>query len=311
MQVELHQLHRKYEALRLDDAEARSQLLAGISRDGQRTPVVVVRADRAERFVLIDGYQRVRALEALSRDVIDAVILDAPEDMALAMSHGLQKGRQPSALEEGWLLHALMVEHGHKQAALATLLSRSPAWVSRRLSMVSTLPESVQDAVRVGRVGARGAMRALVPLARANAADCERLVERLPKPSPSSRDMERLYNAWRRGSDEVKARIVERPGLWLKAQRDGAATEPAIAELQRDIAMLCSIAARARRRVDTGAIGEASATQRKRIEHALDEARLIFGGLVASFDEHTHDPPAKEPAHARPGHPDRDSATAA
>ncbi|MBK8593303.1 MAG: ParB N-terminal domain-containing protein [Sandaracinaceae bacterium] len=67
MQLELHQLERKYAGLRIADPARRSQLVASLSTDGQQMPVVVVRTDRAERYVLIDGYQRVGALETLAR----------------------------------------------------------------------------------------------------------------------------------------------------------------------------------------------------------------------------------------------------
>ncbi|MEZ4329996.1 MAG: ParB/RepB/Spo0J family partition protein, partial [Polyangiales bacterium] len=213
MQLELHQLHLKYAALRLTDRARRAALMASLSSDGQQLPVVVVRTDHADRYVLIDGYQRVGALAALGRDVVEAAVIAMPEDLALAMSHRLQKSREPSALEEGWLLAELVVGHGHTQGSLPTLLGRDKSWVSRRLALANALPESVQARVREGRVGPRAATRTLVPLARANAEHCARLVENLPRPAPSARAIERLYEAWRKGDPDVKARIVDKPGL--------------------------------------------------------------------------------------------------
>ena len=119
MQLELHQLERKYAGLRIADPARRSQLVASLSTDGQQMPVVVVRTDRAERYVLIDGYQRVGALETLAKDHVDAVVVTMPEDMALAMTHRLQHSRRASALEEGWLLQELTTQYGHDLGRLS------------------------------------------------------------------------------------------------------------------------------------------------------------------------------------------------
>jgi ParB/RepB/Spo0J family partition protein len=317
VQVELHQLHRKYAALRICDRATRAALMASLSSEGQLMPVVVVRADHAERYVLIDGYQRVGALEGLGRDVVDAVVISMPEGLALAMSHRLQKGREPSALEEGWLLEELIVGHGHTQTSLPTLLGRDKSWVSRRLAMVKTLPESVQEEIRAGRVGPRAAMRALVPLARANAEHCVRLVENLPRPAPPARAMERLYDAWRRGDPEVKARIVDKPGLWLRANSETDAVVDADPALLADLAMLASIAVRAGRRVDLGATATMSARERRRFERATREARHAFGGLMARLAELDGDvdtaptKPTEETSDARPRSARRDLAPVA
>lgn len=313
MQLELHQLHRKYAALRLTDRVRRAALTASLSTEGQQMPVVVVRADRVDRYVLIDGYQRVGALEALGRDVVEAVELAMPEDLALAMSHRLQKRREPSALEEGWLLAELVVGHGHTQASLPTLLGRDKSWVSRRLALAKALPESVQERVREGRVGARAAMRTLVPLARANAEHCARLVENLPRPAPSARAIERVYEAWRKGDPDMKARIVDKPGLWLRAHEEREEGAEPQSTLLGDLSMLASIAARAGRRLDQGAARTMTARDRRRLERAAREARHAFGGLMARLAEEADDavPQTEETRDARPRDPHRDPATAA
>jgi len=316
VQLELHQLHLKYAALRLSDRTRRAALMASLSSEGQQMPVLVVRTDHAERYVLIDGYQRVGALEALGRNVVEAALIAMPEDLALAMSHRLQKSREPSALEEGWLLAELVVGHGHTQASLPTLLGRDKSWVSRRLALAKALPESVQDRVREGRVGPRAAMRTLVPLARANAEQCARLVDNLPRPAPSARAIERLYEAWRKGDPEVKARIVDKPGLWLRANEESERDGETASTLLGDVSMLASIAARAGRRLDQGAMATMTTRERRRLERVAREARHAFSGLMARLSEEEEDddaapPRTEETTDARPRDAHRDPATAA
>jgi uncharacterized ParB-like nuclease family protein len=48
-------------------------LLASLAEVGQQTPIVVVAAEgHADRYVVIDGYKRILALEQLGRDMVEA-----------------------------------------------------------------------------------------------------------------------------------------------------------------------------------------------------------------------------------------------
>ena len=65
MQLEFHQLDRRWEHLRVRHPARQGRLLASLADSGQQTPIVVVAAeDQADRFVVIDGYKRIAALKA-------------------------------------------------------------------------------------------------------------------------------------------------------------------------------------------------------------------------------------------------------
>ena len=66
MDLELHQLDRRYEGLRTRSARRERRLLASLSEVGQQTPIVVVRD--GQRWVVVDGYKRVRAVQRLGQD---------------------------------------------------------------------------------------------------------------------------------------------------------------------------------------------------------------------------------------------------
>jgi len=176
MELELWQLDLKYAALRIADPAHAARVLAALCAHGQRQPVLVVAGDAPDRYVLIDGYARVAALSALKRDTVQATVLAVPEVEALVLASRLAHGRARSALEEGWLLRVLVRDHGVAQAALAAALGRSASWVSRRLALVEALPAAAEAAVRAGHVAPQAAMKCLVPLARANAAQCTQLL---------------------------------------------------------------------------------------------------------------------------------------
>ena len=62
MQLEFHQLDRRWEHLRVRHPARQRRLLASLADSGQQTPIVVVAVEgQAERYVVIDGYKRIAA----------------------------------------------------------------------------------------------------------------------------------------------------------------------------------------------------------------------------------------------------------
>jgi ParB-like chromosome segregation protein Spo0J len=287
MQIELPELELRYAALRIADASRAARMRASLAADGQQSPVSVIASAEgdAHRFVLIDGYQRVHAVRALARDVIEAVLLPLAEADALIMAHRLDEVGRRSALEDGWLLDDLIVRHGLSQEELGKRLSRSRSWVSRRLSLVYLLPEVAQVAVRDGAVPAQAAMKYLVPLSRDKRQACERIVEHLDfgrEPAVTEREVGRLYIHWRRGDAEVRARIESHPRLFLRVD---AATEPDeksdTEQLVSDLNAISGLCMRARRRLVDGAVQ----VSHPRVRRAFREAQRNFATLTELITE--------------------------
>ena len=87
MELELHQLDLRYAGLRRRDSRREKTLVGSLSASGQQTPVVVVRGE-ADRYVLVDGYKRVRALRRLKVDRVSAVVWEWGEAEALTSPQG-------------------------------------------------------------------------------------------------------------------------------------------------------------------------------------------------------------------------------
>jgi ParB/RepB/Spo0J family partition protein len=286
VQLEIRDLDRKYAPLRIDDPVRRAHLAASIAREGQQGAVLVVRV--SDRLVLVDGYQRVRALEDLGRDVVDAVVLEGVEEMdALILRHRMQ-ARRSTALEDGWLLAELVDGHGRDQRDLATALQRSASWVSRRLALVRALPANAQDAVRDGIVPPHAAMKFLVPLARATRRDCEALVAALGSTRVSTRDLERIYVAWRRADADGRRRIVADPHLFLKVDAE-LGTEPDLpvdeaAALIDDLEGIAGLCRRARKRIRGGVLDRATDGERAALAPAWRETRESVVSLITRME---------------------------
>src|SRR6202040_2054593 len=74
MRLEFHQLEHRLEHLRVRRPERQRRLLASLAASGQQTPIVVVLAEQPDRYLVIDGYQRIAALQQLGRDTVEAVV---------------------------------------------------------------------------------------------------------------------------------------------------------------------------------------------------------------------------------------------
>jgi ParB/RepB/Spo0J family partition protein len=126
-------------------------LAASLRRFGQLSPLVVFR-DTDGQLQVVDGFRRLRAAGTHGVPERLAVrVLDLDEPHALAALFALHRGDSGlSELEEGWVVQALVREHGLMQQQVAPLLRRHPSWVSRRLLLVEALAPEVQDDVRLG-----------------------------------------------------------------------------------------------------------------------------------------------------------------
>ena len=253
MQLEFHQLDLRYRDLRVVDRERDSRLLASLAGAGQKTPVLVVSGD-GDRYVLIDGYRRVDGLLRLKADTVEALLLPITESEGLILSHRMESSCRKSALEDGWLLRELEHSHGMSRLEMASKLLRSSSWVSRRLGLVEVLPALVQQAVRAGKVTPHAAMKSLLPLARANREACELLVRNLGAAGTAVRQMDELWRAWRKGTEEERERIVSCPGLYLAAlsevgRSDAPEPVPSTESVRKDLASVGGICRRVKRKL--------------------------------------------------------------
>jgi ParB/RepB/Spo0J family partition protein len=275
MQLEFHQLDRRCEHLRVRRPDQQRRLLASLAASGQQTPIVVV-AVVPDRYLVIDGFKRIAALEQLGRDTVEAVVWPLSETEALLLDRSLRASERETALEEGWLLAELQQHFGYGLEELARRFDRSVSWVSRRLALVELLPESVQQQVRNGTITAHIAMKFLVPAARVSLEDCQRMAEAFARHKFNTRQAGQLYTAWRNAPPSVRQRILQQPELFLKAQRQVEPPPPATPaeELLRDLDMVLAIANRADRRLARAAESmdrEGYEELRRKTERARDQ----------------------------------------
>ena len=258
MELEFHQLRMRYSDLRISLPGYEARLTASLATEGQLHPVLVVSDPGAgvapPKYVLIDGYRRVNAMQRMGRDKVAGVVLPLTEPAALLFRHCQESAHPRTALEDGWLLRELIEVHGMTQAELSRQLQRSESWVSRRLSLVQGLPASAQALVRRGKLCGHGAMKYLVPLARAKRSACEEVVRHLTRRQrTSAREMQRIYECWRRGDVEQRRRVEQHPELFLKAaeaqEKAPVKRNDPIETICNDLEILEAVSRRAQKRL--------------------------------------------------------------
>jgi ParB-like chromosome segregation protein Spo0J len=295
--LELHQLDLRYETLRTRKPEAERKLLASLADIGQQVPVVVVRGEGPEQFVLVDGYKRVRALRRLGQDLVAATCWDLSEAEALVLDRLMRTGEGATALEQGWLLHELASRFALALEDLGRRFARSVSWVSRRLALVEELPATIQEHVRRGALPAHAAMKHLVPLARANAAACDRLVAAIAGQGLTNRQIGQLYAAWRDGLPAVRERVLAAPLLFLKARHAvGMVPEDEGRLLMDDLDMVAAVARRARRRLRQGVFQRLLPPERQEVHRLGAAAHDEMARLAERLCEEETDAAPRDPA---------------
>ena len=170
-----------------------------------------------ERLVLIDGYRRIAALRRLGRDTARvecwACVLAAAVLGVIART----QSRCFATIEEALLVRELVQGLGLSQHEVARRCGRDVSWVSRRLQLLSGLPDAALAAVCAGRLSSWAANRVVAPLARANSEHADQLVKALSVAPLSTRELRSWFEHYQKASRVTRERLINHPRLFLAA----------------------------------------------------------------------------------------------
>lgn len=218
--IEIVHLNLRYSHVRVQDPRAVIRMADSIARYGQIMPILVVMAE-APRCMLIDGYLRVAAAKRCGKDTLLSHIWHGSEKDAIC--HVLVKDdqRKWDIFEQAGLIQELQRRHGLSQRQIAHLLGKNPSWVSRRLSILASLPDKVAKSVQRGNISSWAATRVLTPMARANTEHAGRLAENLIQQPMSTRQLFIFFKHYQRSNRMVRENMVNNPQLLVKAEETG------------------------------------------------------------------------------------------
>lgn len=218
--IEIVHLNLHYSHVRVQDPRAVIRMADSIVRYAQIMPILVVTAE-APRYTLIDGYLRVAAAKRCGIDTLLSHIWHGSEKDAIC--HVLVKDdqRKWDIFEQAGLIQELQRRHGLSQRQIAHLLGKNPSWVSRRLSILASLPDKVAKSVQRGNISSWAATRVLTPMARANTEHAGRLAENLIQQPMSTRQLFIFFKHYQRSNRMVRENMVNNPQLFVKAEETG------------------------------------------------------------------------------------------
>jgi ParB family chromosome partitioning protein len=144
------------------DEESLEELKTSIQEVGFLQPIVV-RETNSQKYELVMGERRWRAAQALSREVIPAIIRDTRDDAMLrdALLENIHRANL-NPLEEAAAYQQLLDEFGATHEELARRIGRSRPQISNTIRLLN-LPSVVQRRVAAGVLSA-GHARALLSL---------------------------------------------------------------------------------------------------------------------------------------------------
>ncbi len=162
----------RYQPRRHIDPDALEELAASIKAQGLIQPIVV-RDAGGGRFELIAGERRWRASQVAGLAEIPALVIDVPEQSAMAMALIENIQRQDlNPLEEAQALKRLVDEFALTHQQVADAVGRSRAAVTNLLRLID-LPQPIRELLEQRRLE-MGHARALLTLPEAEAAKLAR-----------------------------------------------------------------------------------------------------------------------------------------
>lgn|SRR5699024_1577618 len=152
----------QYQPRTIFSEEKIEELARTIHTHGVIQPIVIRKMDD-ERYEIIAGERRYRAMKSLGWTEVPAIIrnLDDKETASIALIENLQR-EELTPIEEAQAYDQLLDLHELTQEALAQRLGKGQSTIANKLRLLK-LPETVQEAIMDKRITERHA-RALIPL---------------------------------------------------------------------------------------------------------------------------------------------------
>ncbi|WP_188207420.1 nucleoid occlusion protein [Alkalibacillus aidingensis] len=164
VEIEVSRIQRnQYQPRTIFDEEKITELAQTIHTHGMIQPIVVRKLEEEDKFELIAGERRWRAVQSLEWETIPAIIknMTDTETASVALIENLQR-EELTVVEEAIAYDQLLHTHGLTQEALAQRLGKSQSTIANKLRLLK-LPSVVQQALLNKQITERHA-RALISL---------------------------------------------------------------------------------------------------------------------------------------------------
>ncbi|MGV8133766.1 MAG: ParB/RepB/Spo0J family partition protein [Mangrovibacterium sp.] len=149
--IKLANLDESFSRLRLTTPGQVQAMQHSLESVGQLHPVIV--RQTGARFQLLDGFKRFFASRLLQWESLQARVAEVDDVTAKVMILTYNgQGASLAQFEQAQVVYSLKKEHLLGQEEIARLLGKSISWVSRRLSFIERLDETVKVNLRLGKI---------------------------------------------------------------------------------------------------------------------------------------------------------------
>jgi ParB/RepB/Spo0J family partition protein len=197
-----------------------TKLAEDIKAEGQLKPIMVrPHPTEPNRYQVVDGEHRVRALQKLGKTLVRAEVHALTDEEAYyrAMRINQLHGKRLEELEEACHISKMIAAFGLTQEQIGKRFSRSRQWVSQRLDLALRLVPKVEEYVATRVASSRHA----IEIAQLPKEDQEKVVEKVVEHKLSTRATRGLVSAIKKAETAEKKEEVLRKPLKLYEQEFG------------------------------------------------------------------------------------------
>jgi ParB/RepB/Spo0J family partition protein len=210
-QIEIIEIDRKYEGYRIQSFSREKILLGSIAERGIDEAVFGVNSIETGKYILLDGFKRLRCAIRLGHTQI--VFASNGEDEADCILHliRMSNAKGLTMLEQAKLVDELNRVFSLSVAEISMRLQRSKAWVIVRIRVLSEMSSKVMDEIIAGRFPLYSYIYTLRPVRRLTGAasqkPIENFVSHVSGHGLSTREIELLSDGYFLGGTKMKEEI--------------------------------------------------------------------------------------------------------
>ena len=207
-EVELSTFDLRYEGYRMKNRAQEVRLLGSIAERGIEEPLEGV--ETGEQRILLNGFKRYRCARKLGIGHVPYVSLGEDEATAILGLIRAANDKRLDILEQARFIDDLRNLHKMRVADIAETLSRSKAWVSMRLGLMSEMTDAVRQKIFAGSFPPYPFMYTLRQFMRMNGVekkDVEEFVLATSGKQLSVRQIEQLAHGYFRGPDWFRTEV--------------------------------------------------------------------------------------------------------
>jgi ParB/RepB/Spo0J family partition protein len=211
-QIEINTIDKQLERTRRRDATLEKRLLISIQERDIQDPLQIVPDHQQGRFILIDGFKRLRCAVKLGIPMVPVEHIGSDIIIGILTMLRRDASKGICTFEQAALIDELHKQYSLSIYDIATRLDRSPSWVSMRLGLFDEMSPLVRDRIMSGAFPARAYMYDIKRFTRVNKIGSQRVtacVAALSGKKLSTRDLSILSRAYFTGGESLERLITD------------------------------------------------------------------------------------------------------